>query len=62
MTGGASSSLQKTSTVTTLPASVLNNAESELHGLAIAKANVLEALFARFFCETETFGVAPVLG
>jgi len=38
MTGGASSSLQKTSTVTTLPASVLNNVESELHGLAIAKA------------------------
>jgi len=44
------------------PALVENKASSEMHWLAIAKACVLDAPFARFCCETETFGAAPGCG
>ena len=44
------------------PALLAKKVSGELHGLLIAKAYVCDAPFARFCCETETFGAAPGFG
>jgi len=59
---GDSCCLTITSTEMMFSSPVPKRLFSELHGLAIAKANVLEALFSRFSWETETFAVAPGCG